>query len=95
MKTESIKKPTCRECGHMKMTHRAEVTSNNRGKPRGSCYCKHPKAEEVFRRVCPRSPRAPGFIDFTPMGGDKPKIKTAPVWCPLRAEMERADRERV
>lgn len=74
----------CAECVHMRMTGRAERTGNNDGNPRGECYCKHPEAEKTFRRICPRSPRAPGFIGFTKMGGDKPQIKTAPRWCPLR-----------
>lgn len=78
------KTPICRECLYMAMPRQAERTKNNNGKPRGLCYCKHPEATATFKRVCPRSGREPGFIGFTEMGGDKPKIKTSPRWCPLR-----------
>lgn len=74
----------CRTCPFMHMTGRALCNGNNDGKPRGYCWCEHPNAREMFQRVCPKSPRAPGFIGFTPMGGDKPEIKTSPRWCPRR-----------
>lgn len=76
--------PICRECAHMKMTRRAIVNGNNNGRPRGSCMCQHPEAVKTFYKVCPRSPRMAAFIAYTPMGGDKPQIKTSPKWCPLR-----------
>lgn len=41
-------------------------------------------------RVCPRSPRMAGFIDFTAPGENVPKIKTSPRWCPLRTENKEA-----
>ena len=58
--------------------------------PRGDCMCKHPDALETFKRVCPRSPRMAGFIDFTAPGENVPKIKTSPRWCPLRTENKEA-----
>ncbi len=76
--------PICGTCPHMRMIGRARRDGNNGGNPRGDCVCGHPDAEEAFHRVCPRSPRMAGFIGFTPMGGDKPQIKTSPRWCPLR-----------
>lgn len=81
---EKRKVPVCGVCPYMRMTGRGDCNKNNDGKPRGNCWCEHPDALEMFRRLCPRSPRAPGFIGFTPMGGNKPKIKTSPRWCPLR-----------
>ena len=81
---EKRKVPVCGVCPYMRMTGRGNCNKNNDGKPRGNCWCEHPDALEMFRRLCPRSPRAPGFIGFTPMGGNKPKIKTSPRWCPLR-----------
>ncbi len=79
----------CRYCQHMKMTGRANPNGNNYGLkgPRGECFCEHPKAIESFRRVCPKSPRMAGFIDFTPPGDDYPALKTSPQWCPLKREV--------
>lgn len=85
MKAET---PVCGECAYMHMTGRAEKTANNGGIPRGACHCQHPDAIKTFERTCPRSPRMPGFIAFTEMGGDKPKVKTSPRWCPLRQIQE-------
>ena len=82
MKQENI--PKCRECKYMKTPCNCLANANNRWRPRSVCYCTHPKAKEVFDLFCPRSPREPACIGFTPMGGDKPQIKTSPHWCPLR-----------
>lgn len=78
--------PVCCRCSFMEMIGRARHTGNNLGMkgPRGECHCKHPKAIETFKKVCPRSPRAPGFIGFTAPGEDVPQVKTSPRWCPLR-----------
>lgn len=78
--------PKCSGCEHMEMAYRARITMNQPygQMPRGGCHCRHPKARETFMRVCPRSPRIPGFIGFTKLGGDVPDIKTSPRWCPLR-----------
>jgi len=84
MEKKSI--PTCRTCPYMHMPYRAYCNRNNNGKPRGLCYCKHPDAEAVFMQVCPRSASMPRFIGYTPMGGDRPQIKTSPRWCPRRKE---------
>lgn len=84
--------PTCRTCHFMRVTSRAKITANSwhaKG-PRGDCMCKHPDALETFKRVCPRSPRMAGFIDFTAPGENVPKIKTSPRWCPLRTENKEA-----
>lgn len=78
--------PVCRMCPYMHMSGCAYCNGNNSGNPRGSCVCKHPEAVETFYQVCPRSPRTAGFIGYTPMGGDKPQIKTSPRWCPLRLQ---------
>ena len=88
---EKQKPPICRTCIYMRMTGRAICNGNNDGNPRGNCWCEHPEAREVFNRVCPRSPRAPGFIGFTPKGGNKPQIRTSPRWCPLRPAEERME----
>lgn len=78
--------PLCSDCRHMKVTGWAKLTANSWGRkgPRGDCMCKHPEAEETFKRVCPHSPRMAGFIGFTAPGGNVPQIKTSPRWCPLR-----------
>ena len=82
MKKQQV--PVCGKCPHMHMAGRAYCNRNNSGNPRGNCWCEHPDALEIFREMCPRNTRAPGFIGFTKMGGDKPQIKTSPRWCPLR-----------
>lgn len=82
--------PKCSTCIFMEVQGRAKMTANGfveKG-TRGDCVCSHPKALEAFRRVCPQSPRAPGFIGYTDPGGDVPRIKTSPRWCPLKAEAE-------
>lgn len=81
--------PICRICPHMKLIGRANRTGGTaRGGPRGSCFCKHPEAVAMFYKVCPNSPRMAEFIDYTAPGGDVPKKKTAPRWCPLRERTE-------
>lgn len=93
---ERRKAPVCGTCLFMRVTGRAICNRKNSGKPRGKCYCQHPRGVEVFQRECPKSPREPGFIGFTPMGGDKPKIKTSPHWCPFRVHripVERTEKE--
>ena len=84
--------PACRTCPFMELTGRAKMTANNRHTKgtRGDCMCKHPDAPETFNRVCPRSPRLPGFIGFTAPGENVPQIKTAPRWCPLRIKSREA-----
>lgn len=82
MKKETA--PNCRECVCMELTGLAISNGNNSGNPRRGCRCRHPKAKEIFKIVCPRSPREPAFIGFTSMGGNEPQIKTSPRWCPLR-----------
>lgn len=77
----------CSECRYMELSGYCLSNGNNNSNPRGHCYCTHPKAEETFARVCPKSPRMPGFIGYTAMGGTLPQIKTAPRWCPLREEL--------
>ena len=82
--------PKCSTCIFMEVQGRAKMTANGfveKG-TRGDCVCSHPKALEAFRRVCPQSPRAPGFIGYTDPGGDVPRIKTSPRWCPLKAEAD-------
>lgn len=85
MPDKMLEKPKCSECDHMKLGRAARRTAANRysGGVRSECHCSHPDAEENFRATCPRSPRTPGFIDFTPPGGYAPAIKTSPRWCPL------------
>lgn len=80
--------PTCRTCHFMRMTGRAKLTANSwHGKgSRGYCMCRHPDALETFNRLCPRSNRLAGFIDYTAPGENVPQIKTCPKWCPLRPE---------
>ena len=79
--------PVCRQCEYMKLIGRARITGNSRLEgPRGDCMCEHPKAVEIFERVCPHSPRMAAFIAFTKPGGELPAIKTSPRWCPLREE---------
>lgn len=88
MKTET---PTCCTCSFMRLIGRARITGNNlhlKG-PRGDCHCEHPEALATFQKVCPRSQRMAGFIGYTAPGGNLPKIKTSPKWCPLRAENKR------
>ena len=83
-------KITCRKCKFMKLSGRARTTGNNlhlKG-ARGKCVCDHPKAEEIFYKICPRSPRMAGFIGYTAPGEREPTIKTSPKWCPLRHEKE-------
>lgn len=81
-------KPVCKQCEYMKLRKRCIMTANNRGVPRAGCMCTHPKAEEYFHKVCPKSNRQPGFIGFTEMGGYEPTLKTSPRWCPLRSKDE-------
>lgn len=78
--------PRCKGCMYMFQGTRAKQNGNNshRGGPRAACYCRHPRHRETFERVCPRSPRMPGFIAYTPCGKNGPDIKTSPRWCPLR-----------
>lgn len=83
-KVKESKRPVCRECEHIEIIGRAHPISGLGGLSRAKCYCNHPQAEAVFQRVCPRSSKAPGFIDYTSLGGDKPVLKTSPRWCPLR-----------
>lgn len=80
--------PICKICSYMKLTGYCAVNRNNRGNPRGSCFCEHPDAEETFYKVCPHSPRMAKFIGFTVMGGNVPQLKSSPRWCPLRMECE-------
>lgn len=78
--------PVCSECHYMELTGLAKLTANSRYDkgPRDECMCRHPDALETFKMVCPRSPRMPGFIDFTAPGESVPQIKTSPRWCPRR-----------
>ena len=78
--------PECKSCPNMLQGYRAKTNGNNRhrGGGRAPCYCEHPAARETFERVCPRSNKLPGFIAYTECGKNGPKIKTSPVWCPLR-----------
>lgn len=87
--------PICSECLYMELSGRANITGKNMyiGGPRGYCMCKHPDAEETFKRVCPRSHRMAGFIDFTAPGGNVPQIKTSPRWCPLRHRLAASSQE--
>lgn len=80
--------PIRRTCRYMELMRRAQMTANNLNKagPRGGCMCKHPKAQEIFKKLFPRSPRMAGFIGFTAPGEYLPQIKTSPRWCPLRLE---------
>jgi len=68
----------------MKMYARAKRNGNNGGRPRGLCECSHKDAQKTFERIFPKSPRQPGFIGYTDLGGNAPKLKTSPRWCPLR-----------
>lgn len=83
-----MKQPKCNSCEHMMILGRARQNGNNRGLkgPRAKCFCEHPKANETFQRMFPRSPRMVGFIGFTPPGESCPACKTAPKWCPKRQE---------
>lgn len=84
--------PTCRTCQYMSLIGWAKMTMNGwRDKgPRGDCMCGHPAALETFDRVCPYSPRMPGFIGYTAPGENVPQIKTSPRWCPLRYDNQEA-----
>lgn len=87
-------KHTCKQCIYMNLTRRAKITARNIaiGGARGYCMCEHPKAYEMFNKVCPRSNRMACFIGFTAPGENEPTIKTSPKWCPLRKEnMEKED----
>ena len=81
-------KPKCKQCRFMNLTGRAKINSHNLvlGGERGVCMCEHPKAYEMFNKVCPRSNRMACFIGFTAPGENEPTIKTSPKWCPLRKE---------
>jgi hypothetical protein len=80
--------PRCRGCMYMRQGIRAKANGNNDTKagPRAPCHCTHPRHRETFEKVCPRSPRMPGFIAYTECGKNGPNIKTSPRWCPLRNE---------
>lgn len=58
------------------------------GGPRSEFMCRHQDAEKVFKQVCPRSYKMPGFIGFSRPGKIVPAIKTSPRWCPLRDRKE-------
>lgn len=73
--------PKCSDCKLMLTLGRSNSQAT-----RANCYCGHRAAVDTFKRVCPKSPRTPGFIGFTAPWGDKPQIKTSPKWCPLRPE---------
>lgn len=90
---EKAKKPSCHYCLYMLQGYRAKTDGNNihRGGGRAPCYCEHPAARETFNRVCPKSNKLPGFIAYTPCGKNGPKIKTSPVWCPLRPANQKED----
>jgi len=81
---KSKKPPVCAGCLYMRMEGRANCNGNNNGNPRGYCFCKHPEAREIFRRMFPRSPKMETFIGYTAKGGRVPQLKTSPKWCPLR-----------
>jgi hypothetical protein len=85
------KTPICKGCLYRSRPYRARITGNNNGRPRASFMCEHPKAFETFNRVCPCSSRMARFIGYSAMGGDAPKIKTAPKWCPLRSENKKKE----
>lgn len=79
--------PICKQCKYMQVTGYAKRTANNLGRgahPRGYCMCEHPKSRYMFCKMFPRSRRLAGFIGFTSMNDNKPQIKTAPRWCPLK-----------
>lgn len=69
----------CKICGYLHVYMKC-------GNLRGECFCKHEKAVETFNKVCPHSPRMPGFIGYTTAGTMNPATKTAPRWCPLKEE---------
>lgn len=86
--------PRCANCGHINFGPCATVRGKNQGlgaHPCRPCYCGHPKAVETFYKVCPRSPRFPGFIAYTSKNDRLPQIKTSPRWCPLRHQEEEAE----
>lgn len=76
----------CEDCGLMKIIGRAQLTRKNSHMvgTRGKCFCTHVDAEAAFHLICGDSNAMPGFIAFTAGGSDKPKIKTAPRWCPRK-----------
>lgn len=82
--------PKCVGCHYAKLTSTARATGNNRhlGGPRSEFMCRHQDAEKVFKQVCPRSYKMPGFIGFSHPGKIVPAIKTSPRWCPLRDRKE-------
>lgn len=76
----------CSNCPYLKIRGSAKITRNNRHLKgaRSSCYCEHPRAEKIFVKMFPKSPKEPGFVSFTAPGEITPMIKTSPKWCPLK-----------
>lgn len=72
----------CAECGYCK---------DNRawGNTRGSFFCEHPNHEHINQYFKDHKiQKMQGFIGFGERFKDKPSIKTAPAWCPKKAEQE-------
>ena len=82
--------PKCAGCPYVRLSGVARATGNNShlGGPRSEFVCRHQDAEKVFKQVCPRSYKMPGFIGFSRPGKIVPAIKTSPRWCPLRYHKE-------
>lgn len=76
----------CRYCDYLHVINCFMGTMRNNYNPRKACYCMHPKAPEMCINMFPKSSKIPTFIDYTEMGGDIPKLKTSPRWCPLKHE---------
>lgn len=90
----------CSECPFMKIPYRTKENWLNRGNTRGACYCTHRDVYEAFKVMFPFSNHAVGFICFTDGGGDIPKTKGTPRWCPRRilnipVEIEAAGADKV
>ncbi len=41
----------CRDCVYMNLRYYARETHQNWYKPRGCCFCEHPKAVERFKKM--------------------------------------------
>lgn len=76
----------CSACPHMIIPIRNSVSTSNAGmdRPRGCCYCNHPKAPTDVRMIVPGAAVGPGFITYTKGDTNEPAIKTAPRWCPIK-----------
>ena len=55
----------------------------------GSFFCEHPNHEYINQYFKDHKiQKMQGFIGFGEKFKDKPSIKTAPAWCPKKAEQE-------